>query len=711
MQLRKGVDAFDALSERRSRLLWVGDADIVAYPDVRTAKLERRVQQQLSTQMGSKDWWGNEVMLLTYDQVSYEAEQKLADVWTSMLSKKAEGLQRPDVHVSGAMEWEKNAWKVWDKKKLHEERRRDRYSTAMTSYIAGHALTHRFEPPAITQCAHCDIGGGIHPLRRCMGCMAVAYCCRMHQKVHWQWHKHICFAIRAANNLEAKRGEGAGWCKLRPRRWRRPPIESGAIVETNCRARWANWKQFYTNGAQSMLNQMGDGGPFVFKEWDEAIGSMAMCEEATFVFSVGATQRAMMPFVACRKAPPGTVLVVEVGLINVKRDGGRRQEVNDFLTQKFVAEQRQKKLDRLDEQKFMRLRMLQDRKDKSDSVMKLLKADIEKNGSMRRAQQDCMDMCTASERLSAAGASAHEAPGALSTPPVSPFVALPTMPAARVDGAAESLEVEDWDEETTLDYEGFGEEGGIFAPEEDLAAEPLSLPLVLIQETEIVTSTRATPPLHAAPHAPTFVPAPRFMGARSGYVFKAGSFGAGYYRDVAALTPLREDKCMYAGTVCAVDNLGIAPWDAASALGPQGCASSAGLPALTRRPDDPWASVDAVETRDAGDGVIEHTEPTFPMTTAQQRAVQTCSSSSAIPKATAGMPAPVATMRPILAACGLGAKVDTFEAAGLGNAIRVAALHRTDPQALSQQLVRLGMKMGQRQKLALALSKVLSVET
>ena len=44
---------------------------------------------------------------------------------------------------------------------------------------------------------------------------------------------------------------------------------AGAIVETNCRARWANWKQFYTNGAQSMLNQMGDGGPFVFKEWDE----------------------------------------------------------------------------------------------------------------------------------------------------------------------------------------------------------------------------------------------------------------------------------------------------------------------------------------------------------------------------------------------------------------------------------------------------------
>ena len=108
---------------------------------------------------------------------------------------------------------------------------------------------------------------------------------------------------------------------------------------------------------------------------------MAMCEEATFVFSVGATQRAMMPFVACRKAPPGTVLVVEVGLINVKRDGGRRQEVDDFLTAKFLAERRQQNLDRLDEQKFMRLRMKADRQERADQVVKLLKADLQKQGN------------------------------------------------------------------------------------------------------------------------------------------------------------------------------------------------------------------------------------------------------------------------------------------------------------------------------------------
>jgi hypothetical protein len=50
--------------------------------------------------------------------------------------------------------------------------------------------------------------------------------------------------------------------------------------------RWANWKQFYTNGAMPMLNMMGDGGPLVAKAWDEALATMAMCEEATFVFGV-----------------------------------------------------------------------------------------------------------------------------------------------------------------------------------------------------------------------------------------------------------------------------------------------------------------------------------------------------------------------------------------------------------------------------------------
>ena len=56
-----------------------------------------------------------------------------------------------------------------------------------------------------------------------------------------------------------------------------------------------------------------------------------------------------MPFVGARKCPPGTVVVAEIGLIDIRRDGGRRREVNEFLTQKFVEEKKQKKLDLLEE--------------------------------------------------------------------------------------------------------------------------------------------------------------------------------------------------------------------------------------------------------------------------------------------------------------------------------------------------------------------------
>ena len=55
-----------------------------------------------------------------------------------------------------------------------------------------------------------------------------------------------------------------------------------------------------------MLNVMGDGGPFASREWDEAVASMAICEEATIVFSAGASARMQMPFIGARKAPPRT---------------------------------------------------------------------------------------------------------------------------------------------------------------------------------------------------------------------------------------------------------------------------------------------------------------------------------------------------------------------------------------------------------------------
>ena len=103
-----------------------------------------------------------------------------------------------------------------------------------------------------------------------------------------------------------------------------------------------------------MLNVMGDGGPLACREWDEAVASMSICEEATIVFSAGAAARMQMPFIGARKAPPGTVVVAEIGLIDVRRDGGRRREVNEWLTTKFVEERKQKKLDQLEEAKLVR---------------------------------------------------------------------------------------------------------------------------------------------------------------------------------------------------------------------------------------------------------------------------------------------------------------------------------------------------------------------
>ena len=36
------VEVYDAFQERQARCLWVGDADVLPYPTVRAAKLERR---------------------------------------------------------------------------------------------------------------------------------------------------------------------------------------------------------------------------------------------------------------------------------------------------------------------------------------------------------------------------------------------------------------------------------------------------------------------------------------------------------------------------------------------------------------------------------------------------------------------------------------------------------------------------------------------
>ena len=720
------VDAiYDFHAERYSRLLWVheSEADALPYPEVRSAKLARRAKALAS---GS----GNnpaQRLRLGYNVDTYEAEQRLKAAKKTALSTKLEPPPRKDIYVKGAQDWEKNCWKVWDKKKMQEEARKDKYSTAMTSYLGGSKLVHRFEPPAVTQCAHCDIGGGLHPLRRCMGCMAVAYCCRMHQQKHWEWHKHICFAIRAANNLEAKRGEGAGWCKLRPRRWRRPPIENGAIVETNVRARWANWKQFYTNGAQSMLNQMGDGGPFVFKEWDEGIASMAMCEEATFVFSVGATQRAMMPFVACRKAPPGTVLVCEVGLINVKRNGGRDQEVNDFLTAKFVAEARQKKLDRLDEQKFMRLRMKQDRADKADVVMKLLKSSIDSTAGADalESQKDSNDFgAEVGANPPAAGGNEEVggAPQAADSAPASPapkatgHTASPAKPPA---SAPKDDDVEEWEESPMHDYEGFGEADDFFALPGDAAEEPLNLPSAFDDDDFFKdssaagkstggTASRAVAAEEAAPRfvaqetmskREPFIAASTFEGAKQGYVFKKDKMGLGYYVDVAASRAPWMTETDIAGVG---DNYAVAPWDATDGGG------SAAAPQLSKpaaKANDPWATVDAVDTSAArvADRIAAQKHELAAAKAAAEKVKKERERAASATKIPAKKAATTNSIRPILESLGLGDKAAAFEAAALTDAAALASLQQSDPTALANQLSGLGLKMGQRQKFILAL--------
>ena len=237
----------DAWGARRVRLIWTCGAPTLALEPLRARWKEQRLRER---QAG--------VLFLQFDEEAEAARQHaLASAERALALKREAEAPRRDQYVKGAMEWERTAWKVWDKKKEAEEKRRDRweppsspplsrpvsglegwlhhcislwhaselappthsnvrartlshllplasrvaaasdialvpdpshalrdrYGRALTHYIGGSKIVVREEPPALTQCAHCDLGGGIHPLRRCMGCFAVAYCCKLHQKV------------------------------------------------------------------------------------------------------------------------------------------------------------------------------------------------------------------------------------------------------------------------------------------------------------------------------------------------------------------------------------------------------------------------------------------------------------------------------------------------------------------------------------------------
>ena len=655
----------DLWAERFARVLWVRGGDVPRpWPVLRAQCVRTRGTR--AAPPGP--------LLLGYD-VAQEAEaQRQRQAKQRALAKiNAPPPPRRDVYVKGAMEWEKNAWRVWDKKKAQEEVRHDKYSTALTSYMAGNKIVVREEPFALSQCAHCDLGGGVHPLRRCMGCLAVSYCCRAHQAVHWQWHKHICFATRAANSLEARKGPGAGWVKLRPRRWKRPCIEKGAVVETNTRLRFASWKQFFTNGAQSMLNVMGDGGPLASREWDEAVASMSICEEATIVFSAGASARMQMPFIGARKAPPGTVVVAEIGLIDVRRDGGRRREVNEWLTTKFVEERKQKKLDQLEGAKLVRLRDRRDRLEQSDLVQRLLTSSHEQKLQALGWQKDRDDDDAPAPAPASAVAGTTD-PAANPADAANKVTAEPSAAAAAAatDGDDDDGDKEVWEEEAEIDFEGFEEEeeeggggdvGGAAWAAFDLHhaagdAAPLNLPSEASAadrspQSADAIATGAAPPWGMTPEAP-------------------GATGA-----------------------------------AGSELQPAPAACS---------PYDPWAAVDGMTVDDSRAIDAAARARAFaapPPKVALPAAPTPAPLPATVPvPAPAPAPAPAPELAPapapeldleaLLSSLGLQQTLPNFERAGATvGGLRARA--QAEPQALQKELGEMGLKMGQRQKMITAL--------
>jgi hypothetical protein len=188
-----------------ARLLWTRSAIVEPMPALRRLKaLARSAAQAATGGKGSAGAGG--VLLLGYD-VEAEAARvhKLENAQRALALKRAAEAPKRDGYVKGAMEWERNAWKVWDTKKEAEEKRRDRYGRALTHYIGGNKIVVREEPPALTQCAHCDLGGGVHALRRCMGCFAVAYCCKLHQKVRAARRGSVSQLPAATRSLRRRR--------------------------------------------------------------------------------------------------------------------------------------------------------------------------------------------------------------------------------------------------------------------------------------------------------------------------------------------------------------------------------------------------------------------------------------------------------------------------------------------------------------------------
>ena len=298
--------------------------------------------------------------------------------------------------------------------------------------------------------------------------------------------------------------------------------------------------------------------------------------------------------------------------------------------------------------------------------------------------------------------------------------------------AAPTDDVEEWEEEPVHDYEAFGEGDDFFALPGDDSEAPLNLPSAfddlpdeaffdaaggLKTPTLPSSATASGADSGPAPHfnaqesvakKPRFLPAAAFEGAKPGYLFKRGDEGVGYYLDVAVAVAPWESAMPTMGVG---NNLATAPWDVSDPVkggagGGGGGAGGRGISAPTPKANDPWASIDTVDTTSArvADAIAAQKHELAAAKAAAERMKKERAARAAGGSAASKPAAPAAsTVRPLLEELGLGDKYAAFEAAGLTDAAALASLQKSDPAKLASQLTQAGLKMGQRQKFILAL--------
>jgi hypothetical protein len=351
-----------------------------------------------------------------------------------------------------------------------------------------------------------------------------------------------------------------------------------------------------------------------------------------------------MPFVGARKAPPGTVVVIEVGLIDVKRENGRKREVNDYLwrqvppthhipprlpypaasptchpmspsLQQLKAEKVQQKLDRLEDAKLLRLRERRERQEKSDSVQLLLSGEADAKLKLLGEQKDTPPPAAADDgNGDGDGGEAAGAAGA-----VGGGAAAAAAAGVAVAGAEE---VEVWAEAPAIDYEAFDED----AYDDDCWAPPPD------DDTAEADSLVSLPPDAAAADSET--------GGGGGGEEEEGGGG--------------------------------------------------GSPPPRPPAHDPWAGIDGLATADARDYEARVVAPP----------AAAPSPAPAAPEASEGGGE---TAEALLASLGLGAHWAALRADGLSSLEELKRLHAADHTALASRLGKLGLKMGPRQKLIAAL--------